>query len=273
MATILPVLAGMSLLQELELEPLDAIAVPGYVLDTTQLRQILATSSQLRSLTVACRFGQEQFDVLLTQGTQLMSVTIDSLHRAQDRSQSACSWKELTIREQQLSLHMLALVPLHSLEHLHIVNSDGMGLCLPTQRPSLDLPLGINQQHMLPQAALLQRILANLERCPAWQQSGPCVELGLGTACNQVTRYAQVFAALPALASKSLHLVLHAPQLLMNKAAVQELSTAVGAHLTGLSLAACKPSANFWPAMWAHLPALQQLSLGEDVSARLTGIQ
>jgi hypothetical protein len=35
------------------------------------LRQILATSSQLRSLTVACRFGQEQFDVLLTQGTQL----------------------------------------------------------------------------------------------------------------------------------------------------------------------------------------------------------
>jgi hypothetical protein len=56
----------MSLLQELELEPLEYHRV-----DSEHIQQTLAITSQLRGLTLHCYFDQAQFGLLLTHGTQL----------------------------------------------------------------------------------------------------------------------------------------------------------------------------------------------------------
>jgi hypothetical protein len=262
------VLAGLSLLQKLEIGPQDLRLEPEH------LRQIFATSSQLRSLTINfTQLRQQEVDVILAHGTQLTSLTIAGLCPTEDRSQSACTWKELIIREESPQPLLLANMPLHSLDRLCI----GRAFSLPAQRPVLKVPIVWHQhpEQLLQVANLLCRALTNLERCPAWQQSGPCVELYLtdlyarhSMSAAQLNR---LFGALAGLVSKGLHLSIYASKLVMDGVAVQELSTAVGNRLIGLTLVACQLRAKFWPAMWAQLPRLQQLSLdGEDVSARLT---
>jgi hypothetical protein len=257
---VLLFLAGMSQLQELELGFEDDLV------ETAHVRQIVTISNQLRSLTLAYTFlDQEGFDVLLTRATQLTSLTVWSFELTQDRSQSPCTWKDLTIREPFHPEPVLAYVPLYSLERLQVGDSDNK--CLPTGRPVLEFEIGRSTRRLL-----LRPALANLERCPAWQHSGPCIELSLSAYNDQPFHPAeimQVFGALAALASKSLYLSIDASKLVMDKAAVQQLSTAVGHRLTGLTLSACKLRANFWPAMWADLPGLQQLRLWGDVSSRL----
>jgi hypothetical protein len=272
MADLLPVLAGMSQLNELELQ----LRSPGWVLKPDHVQAIIATSSQLRSLTLCHSLYQEQFDVLLTHATQLMSLTVEGLHLTEDRSQSPCTWKSFTIDVRRLGAHLLAFMPLHSLERLHTKDE---GMCLPTQHPCYELPLWdcflswwSSWVPFEVPADLLHRALTNLERCPAWQQSGPCVGLRVIESSTPVypAYFKHMLEALPALVSKSVHLNLYAPQVVMDGATVQDLSTAVGARLTGLILDACQLPDEFWPAMWAHLSGLQELTLGNDIASELT---
>jgi hypothetical protein len=47
--------------------------------------------------------------------------------------------------------------------------------------------------------------------------------------------------------------------------AVQQLGGALGTSLKQLVLQRCALSEDFWPAVWAHLPGLQQLTVEDNV--------
>jgi hypothetical protein len=114
---------------------------------------------------------------------------------------------------------------------------------------------------------MVQRSLQNLTRCPAWQQSGPgvCVKLhaelhGL-PADYTAGLLGLLLGALAPLAGKEVTLEIWPPQTLMGASEVQQLGITLGSSLKQLSLQHCDLSADFWPAVWAHLPGLQQLEI------------
>jgi hypothetical protein len=261
---VLTSLAGCTQLQELEL------CFPNYemglehVVGPQHIQQILAISSQLRSLELCHMIDQQQSDVLLTHGTQLTSLTCGALYLEEDRSMSACSLKSVTMTEGSHTVRFLANMPLHSLERLQFAEEEDY-MNLPAQSPLLRAQAG--RDSLL--ADRLRRALTNLERCPAWQQSGASATVYLCAPYEDMlpqSELSQVFQALSAVVSKSLHLSLHAPHLVIDAAAAQALGSAVGPRLTELSLDACQLHPSFWAAMWAHLPNLQQLVLERDAS-------
>jgi hypothetical protein len=257
---VLTSLAGCTQLQELELYFRDLEVGPQHV------QRSIAISSQLRSLAFCHIVDQQQFDVLLTHGTQLASVTLQDLYLKEDRSMSACSWKSVTITKRRHILEVLANMPLYSLERLQFPEiQDGMKF--PTQRPVLHLHAGLDED---PSTDLLRRALANIERCPAWQHSGPCAAVWLDTMHRfppyfQQSQLHQVLQALSALVSKRLHFGLEAYEHVVDATTAQTLGDAVGPRLTGLLINSCQLHPSFWAAMWAHLPNLQQLLLGEYI--------
>jgi hypothetical protein len=115
---VLTSLAGCSQLQELELCFPDYEMGPEHVVKSEHVQRIIAISSQLRSLSFCHMVDQQQFDVLLTHGTQLTSLTCGSLDLEEDRSQSACSLKSVTLvgPDGGHSAQFLANMPLHSVE-------------------------------------------------------------------------------------------------------------------------------------------------------------
>jgi hypothetical protein len=59
--------------------------------------QLFSATPNLTGLTLRTGISQQAFDALLAHGTQLRRVSCQSLSLSQDRSQSACSWKELVV--------------------------------------------------------------------------------------------------------------------------------------------------------------------------------
>jgi hypothetical protein len=157
----------------------------------------------------------------------------------------------------------LAHLPLHSLSR---VTLQQCRLQLPTARPMLQLFYSRHTAHTGDIPATLRAALTNLERCPAWQQSGPTVYItleaseSLDSGFNN-TDFHLVLGSLSAVASKHVQLCLDARVALLQESAVQTLGTALGERLLTLKLRACQLSNDFWAAVWAHLPGLQRLTL------------
>jgi hypothetical protein len=165
-------------------------------------------------------------------------------------------------------LERLALLPLHSLQRLVIQKTEEsvVYLELPSCCPRLrDRWYNPEQYNEAP--TRLSRALANLGRCPAWQQSGPdvCVSLydvnGLLSKGWTQDLCDQILAPLSVLSSKQVQLSIDAWRLTAGSAVVKATGRVVGSSLVELELLGHSLSQGFWPAVWAHLPGLQQLTL------------
>jgi hypothetical protein len=123
-------------------------------------------------------------------------------------------------------------------------------------------------------SGILQAALANLEQCPAWQHSGPtlCLTLvgsGYEDSAYQ-TNFQSVLEILSAVISKKVQLCVSGSGAVLSTTAVQKLSRALGARLSGLELKGCLLKQEFWPAVWAHLPGRQQLTLHDSLSQQIS---
>jgi hypothetical protein len=262
-ADLLPDISGMSQLQQLELEAGDIIGSKPH-----QIQSILAISPQLTSLKLREPIKQEAFDALLAHGTRLTSLTCNVLHLTEDRSQSACNWKELTLHQWQ-DLQLLTYLPLHSLTHLHFDS----GFDLPMPRPRLCC--SSYRTSSLDTAALIRSALINLGRCPAWQQCGPAVQVnlyGLGLEADSLPLQHSVamLSALSPVSHKDVELSIVTQYFTMGSEAVQALERVLGSRLTCLDLQQGRLAKEFWQAVWAHLPGLQQLILHDQLREQIS---
>jgi hypothetical protein len=223
---------------------------------------ILSSCKQLTSLTLDFYIGQAEFDALLTHGTQLTSLTCSYLYLSEDRSASPCSWTELVMTQQEVDAKTLACLPLGSLTRLAFEGN----AVFPSPCPTLQFtPLYRVDPDDMPE--LVRRSLVNLTRCPAWQQCGPGVHVRLvGDHTYGMPGLVSLVPALAPLASKEVNLAIAMPKGALGASAVQQLGVTLGSSLKQLVLESCELSGDFWPAVWAHLPGLQQLTVADVVS-------
>jgi hypothetical protein len=239
-------------LQHLELDIGDDIIVEEIV-------SILTSLKQLTSLLLECLVTQPEFDALLTHGTQLSSVTCSYLSLVQDRSASACSWKELVMLYQGLDAETLACIPTASLTRLAFERS----AVFPSPSPTLEFAAW----HMADPGnmpGVVGRSLLNLMRCPAWQQCGPSVNVKLWGDIDDPTQLNRLLGALAPLAGKEVKLAIERSEAL-GTSVVQQLVDKLGSSLKQLVLAECQMTPDIWPAIGAQLPGLQQLTIGDKV--------
>jgi hypothetical protein len=256
LAQLVEALPGMSRLQRLQLQSGDY----GY---SAEKRDILSASTQLKHLTLLCIVRQADFDVVLAHAPQLTSLSCHAIELEEDRLQAACSWEELRIQRCDSVVDQLARIPLHSLSRLQYGN-----LKLPSACPHL--PVTMFDMDTFTSEHLRQGLL-NLGRCPAWQQSGPDVQVKLGIR-DQSVQWSpdicrQLFASLSPLVGRRVQLHILADTLSFDSHVVQELGQVMGSSLTHLHLMATRLPRSFWPAVWAHLPGLQVLSLWKVIAA------
>jgi hypothetical protein len=223
------------------------------------LQQLVTTASQLRVLELPNSLGQQEMDLLLTHATQLTHLTCVELDVTEDRSQAACSWAELITLVG--SFNELAYLPLHSIQQL-----EWGDLELPSPCPCLEVAMYEDQEEASETLSIIRAAVTNLGRCPAWQLSGPTVKCelvvdeGYPDDSQSVT---ETVAALSGLTNKQLELSINdTDEVWFNASLIQQLGRALGSSLTRLEVTSGHISRDFWPAVWAHLPGLQQLSLG-----------
>jgi hypothetical protein len=217
------------------------------------LQQLVTTSAQLRVLELPCCLGQQEMDLLLTRAPQLTHLTCDKLEVTEDRSQSACSWAEL-ITDLGDS-YELAYLPLRNIQRLVW---DEL-LELPSPCPCVRFYLHEGQQD---ERSRIRDAVTNLGRCPAWQQSGQAVKFELNDAEADFIDSQSVVeaaAALSGLTNKQLQLSIN--HINPDASVMEQLGRALGSSLTHLEIRGSDVSRDLWPAVWAHLPGLQQLSL------------
>jgi hypothetical protein len=78
-----------------------------------------------------------------------------------------------------------------------------------------------------------------------------------------------VLGALAPLGDKEVHLYMKTPDAGVGASEVQQLGGALGSSLKQLVLQECELSDDYWPAVWAHLSGLQQLSIWDGHVGRL----
>jgi hypothetical protein len=250
----------MQLLQELELY------AGAFVLGHFQVQPILAISDKLTSLTLLNAVDQRQFDLLLTHAPHLTRFKCYSIYLREDRSHAAITWKELSMVTQHSDLQMLAYLPVHSLTRSAF---DRYSVQLPAECPRLhynEFPYNLTDPSSTPE--MLRRAPTNLERCPAWQQSGPIASFCLKSDTHGALPFSTIIAALPTLVSKQLHIILNTGGFEMGTSEVQVLGAVLGSRLVQLTLSRGLLRKGFWPAVWAHLPGLEQLSITNGVLQR-----
>jgi hypothetical protein len=226
-----------------------------------EVSRILAACKQLTSLALNYDLFHTHFDALLTHAPQLTSLTCNCLHLYQDRSASPCGLKELVFTRQILDLAMVACLPIAAVTHLAFP-IDRNRMQLPSPVPVLD----IWTYHCGPPSDtpdVIHRGLLNLTRCPAWQQSGPVVQVELiqNNAYFTSELLDLTMGALALLSSREVHLTIDMPEISTRGSTIQQLGEALGSSLKKLTLYQCDLSDDFWPAVWAHLPGLQQLAV------------
>jgi hypothetical protein len=221
-----------------------------------QLADIFITCQQLTSLALCYSIQQPEFDALLTHGTQLTLFTCHRLNLEEDRSAWPCSWQELVIEHQELDAETLAYIPTASLTHLVF----GYSVVFPSPCPTLEFRFwGTLDPGNMPE--IVRRSLVNLMRCPAWQQCGPAVHVVV----FGHPELGQVLGSLGPLVSKEVQLPICTPGVPTGASEVQQLGGALGSSLKHLVLQVCEVSDGFWPAVWDHLPGLQQLTVEDRV--------
>jgi hypothetical protein len=233
-------------------------------LTSEDVESILTSLKQLTSLALNYSLNQAHFDALLTHAPQLTSFTCIHLRLEEDRSASPCSWTELVIF-QVPTAWTLACLPTGSLTRLDFARS----VVFPSPSPTLVFtPLYRVKADDMP--GLVRRSLVNLTRCPAWQQCGPGVDVRLfWDQGNDVPQLVSLIRALAPLASKEVKLSIWFPTVFTGASEVQQLGVTLGSSLKQLVLEACRVGYDFWPAVWAHLPGLQQLTVTDIVFGSL----
>jgi hypothetical protein len=229
--------------------------------------QLFAAAPQSKGLTLGAAINQPAFDALLAHGAQLIRLTCLRLDLSEDRSQSACSWKELVVTSDYRVWQMLAILPLHSLSHL-AVSARVQPFAIPSARPHLELWLS-NSDTKTCTTEVYQAALTNLGTCPAWQDSGPSVRMRMSSIRQQRTEQHMPFvSALAALANTEVQLEVDSAGLQLQVAGdiIQHLGATLGHRLTHLTLVGCTILHGFWPAVWRYLPGLQELSLWSNVA-------
>jgi hypothetical protein len=216
---------------------------------------------QLEGLELRNTIRQQAFDALLAHATQLTHFTCQVLDLSEDRSQSACSWKELVTGDCSIP-QVLAHLPLHSLSRVRL-SWPWEAFEVPSACPSLVCRL----PSCTP--AEIQAALTNLRACPAWQASGPSVHVRVNSQ-GQDQAVEQWLSALAALANKEVQLSVMAPEVQMTREVVQCLGATFGRSLTRLTLLICSIPHDFWPAVWRHLPGLQELRLWNGAVGAVT---
>jgi hypothetical protein len=252
LAELAALLSGMSNLQQLEL------GGSNNNIPAESLQLMLSTCTQLRKLTLHARIDQRQFEVLLRIAPQLTHFACRCLILTDDMSQAACSLSELVLHCQSENIGTLAYLPLHCLDRVSFSDHE---LQLPTARPQLRLNSSYDVADPGDMLSTLRAALINLERCPAWQQSGPTVDIRVIRDHRHGGGFYQVLEALSAVTSKHVQLTLDARWALLEESTVQELGRALGHRLIGLELQNGQLCEDFWAAVWAHLPGLQRLTL------------
>jgi hypothetical protein len=243
-------------LQDLQLETEDDPFIT-----PEQITRILTSCKQLTSLTVDYPLFQAEFDALLTHGPQLTRLTCGDLHLTEDRSATPCSLKELVMMTEDPNAETLAYIPTASLTRLAFLGD----AVLPSPCPTLEfVPRKRSVPANMPE--LVRRSLVNLMRCPAWQQCGPRVHVRLSTRRGRdMPELLSLIPALAPLASKEVKLSIDMEGGDVGASELQQLGFALGSSLTQLVLGECDLSPDFWPAVWAHLPGLQQVTVGSRV--------
>jgi hypothetical protein len=266
-------ITGVTQLQDLHLG-YDAFEWPPPI-DAELVVSLLTSLKQLTSLALGYEVGQPAFDALLTLAPQLTSFTCTGLRLKEDRSASPCTWRSLVITG-DFGDEAPAYLPTGSLTRLVLPSV----LELPSPRPTLALGVDdiLGPDGMLEEAPeLLQRGLTNVVRSPAWQQSGPRVHVNLLNDSFSSDMTPDLLRALPGalapLASKEVSLSIVIPELLAGASVVQQLGGALGSRLWKLVLWECDLSDDFWPAVWAHLPGLQQLTVSDYVCGAISAEQ
>jgi hypothetical protein len=251
---------GLNQLQELELSNTVENDITA-----EEVADILTSCKQLTSLALHYALGQREFDLLLKYAPQLTSFTCHDLYLEEDRSAYPCSWKELTVLAYNLSAEMLAYLPTASLTQLEF----GGGVVFPSPSPTLEFSAG-RMFHIEHMPVMVRRSLTNLMRSPAWQQCGPKVHVSFeGSLLDDLPKLDSLLAALAPLANKEVALSIWLPKALVGASAVQQLGVTLGSSLKQLVLSWCDLSQDFWPAVWAHLPGLQQLTISHGaINAR-----
>jgi hypothetical protein len=230
------------------------------VISAEVLLSILTSLKQPTSLVLNYIIQQAAFDALLTHAPQLTSFTCSELYLEEDRSASPCSWKELVMNYQGLDTQTLARIPTGSLARLAFEN-----VVFPSPSPTLKfVPHGYSPANM---PEFVHRSLVNLMRCPAWQQCGPEINVILPRSLRDVDmpELLSLVPALAPLASKEVKLSIHMPAVALGASEVRQLGVTLGNGLKQLVLMECKVLYDFWPAVWAHLPGLQQLTILSNV--------
>jgi hypothetical protein len=170
---IVPCMCGMQQLRQLKLLGRDSY------LPAAVAAQLFSALPNLEGFTLLNTIWQPEFDALLAHATQLTRLTCLGLYLSGDRSQSACSWKELVVSGFCCIPRLLADLPVHSLSRL-CLTEDLDQFNIPSACPFLSCRLGPHSIWECTPAAL-QAALTNLATCPAWQASGPSVRITLGS--------------------------------------------------------------------------------------------
>jgi hypothetical protein len=260
-AELLRHLEGMSHLERLEL---------GNTRDrfnALMAMSLFTKCPQLVSLCLHYLVRDDVFFALLAYGQRLTSLSCSSVQLTEDRSREACTWQELVLLQQYHHVQSLAFLPLHSLTRLSFQD-----LQLPTPKPRLKFrSWDVEEPASLP--FYVRYALENLGRCPAWQASGPAVEVSLHGDTDTYAVFSdeilsQLMTALSALAeaSKQVQLRIDVPEVVIGAQAVFDLGSALGSSLTHLTVGGCVLSSDFWIIAAASLPGLQQLTLLGDLS-------
>jgi hypothetical protein len=231
------------------------------------IQGILTSCKQLTSLALHWVIYQVDLDALLAHGTHLTSFTCSSLYIQEDRSASPCSWKELVMTRQGFDGETLACIPTGSLTRL-VFEDKVFGAVFPSPTPVLDFtPSDFLVPDNMPED--VHRSLVNLIKCPAWQQCGPGVHVHLRcTDLDEDEGMPELLSLIPALAplaGKEVKLCIDMPDAAFEASEVQELGVTLGSSLKQLMVKQCFLSPDFWPSVWAHLPGLQQLGVGDSV--------
>jgi hypothetical protein len=225
---------------------------------TPVLHELLGTTVQLRDLRLSCSLHQQDVDLLLKHAPQLTHLACILLHVTEDRSQSACSWAELVIENTDISV--LAYLPLGCIRRLRCGYLE-----LPSSCPVLEFALYEDEDKHRRKLSSVMQAVASLGSCPAWQQSGSALKCSVSKGEIEVNAQGSLAATVTALsvfANRQVEVSINYKEACFTDSVVEQLGRALGFSLRQLHIYGGHISKSFWPAVWAHLPGLEQLTLG-----------
>jgi hypothetical protein len=118
---------------------------------------------------------------------------------------------------------------------------------------------------------VVNKAALSLAGCPAWCATRPKPPLALYTDEDIAVTYSgstrvQLLCAVQPLLTGVTRVVLHMDYFRLGQPEVAALGVASLESLASLTVGKSNIQSSFWPAVWAHLPALNTLRIGREVS-------